>query len=250
MDATGLGEAEVSVLKNSDLVLSNCEELATHCARWSADAVHVFPPGVDLDAFPLESSNETVANPDLDQITRLARPLIGYVGGLHRYVDIDLIVSMARARPEWSWVFIGPFQISVAKLLNNPTIHILGPKPHSKLVNFIRSFDACIVPYVRTIYTNTVVPVKINEYLAVGKPVVATNLPTISEFNERHNVLITAENQVEPFLRGIDDALQWPTDDTSIARRRQVAALCDWNLHLIAMSDLIEQRLREKAPSC
>src|SRR5438067_5084090 len=196
-DASRLAEAEVSILKNSDLVLSNCEELATHCARWSDDDVHVFPPGVDLDSFPLESSDETVADHDLDQIARLPQPLIGYVGGLHRYVDIDLIVSMARARPEWSWVFVGPFQVSVEKLLDEPNIHLLGPKPHNRLVNFIRSFDVCIVPYLRTIYTNTVVPVKINEYLAVGKPVVATNLPTISEFNRRHSVLITAENQVE-----------------------------------------------------
>ena len=248
-DATRLAEAEVSVLKNSDLVLSNCEELATHCARWSNDAVHVFPPGVDLNAFPVESSSETSAAPDLDQIARLPRPLIGYVGGLHRFVDIDLIVSMARARPQWSWVFIGPFQISVEKLSNEPNIHLLGFKPHNQLVSFIRSFDVCIVPYLKTIYTNTVVPVKVNEYLAVGKPVVATNLPTICEFNQRHKVLITAENQVEPFLKSIDQALNWPTDDASIARRREVAALCDWNLQLVAMSDLIEQKLREKAPS-
>ena len=248
-DATRLVEAEVSVLKNCDLVLANCEELATHCARWSAAAVHVFPPGVDLNAFPLESSGETLGVPDLDQIARLPRPLIGYVGGLHRFVDIDLIVSMARARPEWSWVFIGPFQTSVEKLANEPNIHLLGLKPHNQLVSFIRSFDVCVVPYLKTIYTNTVVPVKVNEYLAVGKPVVATNLPTISEFNARHKVLITAENRAEPFLKGIDEALQWPTDDASIARRREVAALCDWNLQLIAMSDLIQQQLREKAPS-
>jgi glycosyltransferase involved in cell wall biosynthesis len=243
-----IAETEQALLKNCDLVFAMCEELATHGDCASAD-FPIFPPGVDLDAFPLASSNETVPEPDLNQIARLARPLIGYVGGLHRYVDIDLIVSMARARPEWSWVFIGPFQISVERLLNEPNIHLLGSKPHNRLVNFIRAFDVCIVPYVKSIYTNTVVPVKINEYLAVGKPVVATNLPTICEFNGRHQILIIAENQAERFLKGIDEALQLPTDDASIARRREVASLCDWNLQLLAMSDLIEQKLGEKAPS-
>jgi len=243
-----IAESEQALVKKCDVVFAMCEELATHCAR-SSDGIQIFPPGVDLDAFPLESSNETVADDDLDRVARLGRPLIGYVGGLHRYVDIDLIVSMARARPEWSWVFVGPFQVSVEKLLDEPNIHLLGPKPHNQLVSFVRAFDVCIVPYVKSIYTNTVVPVKINEYLAVGKPVVATNLPTICEFNRRHSVLITAENQLEPFLKGIDQALSWPTDDASIARRREVAALCDWNLQLIAMSDLIEQKLRERAPS-
>jgi glycosyltransferase involved in cell wall biosynthesis len=240
-----IAESEQALVQNCDVVFAMCEELATHCAGPSHD-IKIFPPGVDLDAFPLASTDHTARDADIDQIARLPRPLIGYVGGLHRYVDIDLIVSMARARPEWSWVFIGPFQISVEQLLKEPNIHLLGPKPHNQLVDFIRAFDVCIVPYVKSIYTNTVVPVKINEYLAVGKPVVATNLPTICEFNERHKVLITAENQADPFLRGIEGALQWPTDDASAAGRRQVAALCDWNLQLIGISDLIEQRLRQK----
>ena len=235
-------ESEQALVKNCDVVLAMCEELATHCAG-SSDDIQIFPPGVDLEAFPLESSNETLADPDLDQVARLARPLIGYVGGLHRYVDIDLIVSMARARPEWSWVFIGPFQISVEKLLHEPNIHLLGPKPHHKLVNFIRSFDVCIVPYLRTIYTNTVVPVKVNEYLAVGKPVVATDLPTIREFNDRHNVLIATENRADKFLPAIEAALRLPNDAETIKRRREVAALCDWNIQLEAMCRLINSKL-------
>src|ERR1051326_1516 len=234
--------SEKALVNDCDLALAMCEELATHCAR-RGEKVQVFPPGVDLDAFPIGPAGETPVDADLERIAQLGHPLIGYVGGLHRYVDIELIVSMARARPHWSWVFIGPLQISADKLATEPNIHLLGPKPHQELVHFIHRFDACIVPYVKSIYTNTVVPVKINEYLAAGKPVVATNLPTICEFNRRHHVLTTVENQPAPFLQAIDEAVSSPADVQSASRRREVAALCDWNLQLIAMSDLIEQKL-------
>src|SRR6185436_1634003 len=100
--------------------------------------------------------------------------------------------EMARLKPEWSWVLIGPFQTAVDSLQGRANIHLIGPKPHPVLVRYLRTFDVCIVPYVQSIYTETVVPVKINEYLAAGKPVVSTNLPTVKEFNARHQILGTA----------------------------------------------------------
>jgi len=153
---------------------------------------------------------------------------------------------MADARPNWSWVLIGPFQTSVEKLRGKDNVLLLGPKLHDQLVFYVRSFDVCLVPYVKSVYTETVVPAKLNEYLAVGKPVVATDLPTIREFNDRHNVLIATENRADKFLQAIEDALRLPNDSETIERRRQVAALCDWNLQLHAMSDLVEQKLRHK----
>jgi glycosyltransferase involved in cell wall biosynthesis len=147
---------------------------------------------------------------------------------------------MAALRPEWSWVFVGPFQAPVEMLQGRENIHLLGPKPHSLLVRYLRSFDVCIVPYLKTAYTETVVPVKTNEYLAVGKPVVSTDLPTVREFNEQHHILITAENEPNEFLAGIEAALRLPTDRSTMARRRAVAALLDWQVIVEAMSNLVE----------
>jgi len=241
-DSAQIAGTESLLVEQSDLVFANCTTISKRLSE-RGKPVHVFPPGVDLDAFPF--SDPHGPQPEL-KIETLKHPVIGYIGGLHRHVDFDLIVKMANARPDWSWVFVGPLQASTEKLEGCRNVYLEGAKPHEELATYLQRFDVCIVPYLRSAYTETVVPVKVNEYLAAGKPVVSTDLPTISEFNERHHILITTKNTSDDFLKGIEQALQHPKDPETIARRREVAALCDWNVQIEAMSTLIEQKLAEK----
>lgn len=234
--------SEKALVETSDAVFVNCTKLAHRLGQW-IDHVHVFPPGVDLSAFPSEEDDER--SPDVrvaedEEVIAFSKPVIGYIGGLHRHIDFELVSKMAALRPEWSWVFVGPFQAPVEVLQGRDNIHLLGPKPHHLLVRYLRSFDVCIVPYLKTAYTETVVPVKTNEYLAAGKPVVSTDLPTVCEFNERHHILITAENEPNAFLTGIEEALRMPVDRLTATRRRAVAALLDWQVIVEEMSDLVE----------
>src|SRR5207244_11224745 len=158
------------------------------------------PPGVDLAAFPPDGPLEQPVRSgdpvrfDSSKHAAQSGPVIGYVGGLHRHVDFDLLAEMADARPNWSWVLIGPFQTSVEKLRGKDNVLLLGPKLHDQLVFYVRSFDVCLVPYVKSVYTETVVPAKLNEYLAVGKPVVANDLQTNREVKYRLNGFSTNES--------------------------------------------------------
>ena len=245
-----LMKSEKDLAQLSDQVFTNCTRLSERLSQWNGE-VSIFPPGVDLAAFPDEPLEQPVRSDDsvpFDSSKHGAQsgPVIGYVGGLHRHVDFDLLAEMADARPNWSWVFVGPFQTSVDKLRGKDNVLLLGPKPHDQLVFYVRSFDVCLVPYVKSVYTETVVPAKLNEYLAVGKCVVATDLPTIREFNDRHNVLIATENRAGKFLQAIEEALRQPRDAETIKRRREVAALCDWKTQLEAMSRLIESKLNQE----
>ena len=233
--------SEEQLVRSSDVVFVNCQTLANRFAPWTKD-VYVFPPGVDVAAFsPLDLSSDEVDVPE--ELRLLPRPIIGYIGGLHRHVDFDLLAQMANARPDWSWVFVGPLQTSAEEISSKPNVRLLGFKDHRDLPDYVRNFDVCIVPYIKSAYTETVVPVKINEYLAAGKPVVSTDLPTIREFNAQHNVLIATENSSDKFLKAIEDALRLPKDSETIRRRRAVAALCDWNIQLEAMSRVIQNKL-------
>lgn len=255
-----LRQSEAATARLSDLIFAQGPELAGHCAQWNP-ATHIFPFGVNLDAFPLDATGGDMgqnAAPDagLDRprhtfmpeaIQPLARPVIGYIGGLHRHVDFDLLAAMARARPAWSWVFVGPAQTSVAELEGLANVHLLGQQPHRDLARYIQSFDVCIVPYAHNAYTETVVPTKINEYLAVGKPVVATPLPPVCEFNAQHEVILIAPARPDAFLGAIEQALHEPTDAATLERRRAVAALGDWGDRLEVMSQLIEGVLQKKA---
>lgn len=255
--ATQLRRSERLTVESSDVVFTNCAQLAAYCGRWNEN-VHVFPPGVDLEAFPLlkdvgedaavdsqEAAGETVrVLPEA-----LSRPVVGYVGGLHRYVDVRLLVEMGRARPDWSWVFVGALQTNVGELSELPNVRLVGQRPHEELARHISGFDVCLVPYVVNDETETVVPVKINEYLAMGKPVVSTPLPTVCDFNDKHRVLSIAPARAESFLSAIEGALRSADDVTEMMRRREIAALADWQARLEAMSELIESAAVVKTSS-
>jgi glycosyltransferase involved in cell wall biosynthesis len=257
-----LRAAERELLRLCDVVFAFCNELAATCAEDNPN-VHVFPAGVNLDAFPLDAatgaaittlreddSRDATARPAPDaeaEIDGLPRPIVGYVGGLHRHVDFELLKSAARARPGWSWVCVGAVQADTRGLESLPNVRLLGQRPHEELYDYIRRFDVCVVPYVNSVYTRTVVPTKINEYLAMGRPVVATDIPTVCEFNERHRrVLVTSPADAEKFVSAIEQALSAPDDDASIRKRRRVAEQGDWGKRLEEMSRLIEESVEGK----
>ena len=255
-----LRAAERELLKRSDVVFAFCSELAATCAEDNPN-VHVFPAGVNLDAFPLDAAAGDapdrrgdarnaagqISDPAEAELARLPRPVVGYVGGMHRHVDFELLKNAARARPDWSFVCVGALQADTLGLAGLPNVHLLGQKPHESLVNYIRRFDVCIVPYVNTVYTRTVVPTKINEYLAVGKPVVSTDIPTVREFNAEHRVLITSPADAGSFVRAIEQALLTRSDAAAVRHRRRVAEQGDWGKRLEAMSELIEAGLGAKS---
>jgi glycosyltransferase involved in cell wall biosynthesis len=252
-----LRRSEEALLELCDLVFAGCSQLAEYCGKWNKD-VHVLPPGVDFSAFSAKNGGDDLradlsSGESISGILSgacgppLRRPVIGYVGGLHKHVDFDLLLGMARARPDWSWVFIGPLQTPVNGLADLPNIYLLGSRPHGDLARYIREMDVCLVPYLNNPATATVVPVKVNEYLAVGKPIVSTKLPTIRDFNEQHQVLIMADNRPDSFLCAIEQALRTEDDERTVRRRREIAALSDWQIRLKVMSDSIETAARRKS---
>ncbi|MGZ8843549.1 MAG: glycosyltransferase [Pyrinomonadaceae bacterium] len=245
-------QSEKDIIECSDVIFASRPELAERSARWNRN-VHVFPFGVNLDAFPLVENSNGDAAPEVEDrsgpglLQSLPRPIIGYVGGLHRHLDYGMLAEMARACPDWSWVFVGAIQTSVADLAGLPNVYLLGQQEHDTLVRYIRQFDVCIVPYVNSPVTATVVPTKINEYLAVGKPVVSTELPAVREFNAQHDILQTTSTEPKNFLLAIERALQLGTDEATIARGRAVAELGNWDSRLEAMIQVIETKLTAQA---
>jgi glycosyltransferase involved in cell wall biosynthesis len=247
--------SEQAIAQMSDVIFANTAQLAAHCAQWN-DNVHLFPPGVNIGAFPAEATGAAADSapelpdaahslPGLALLRSLPRPIIGYVGGLHRYVDFDLLAALAQSRQQWSWVFVGP-QTAVSDLRELPNVHLLGQQEHTQLIHFIRHFDVCLVPYKNNAETATIAPVKINEYLAAGKPVVSTDLPYVCDFNEQHQVLLTAPGRPQDFLAAIEQALQLPVGPATVTRRREVAMKSDWSTKFAAMISHVEAALRSK----
>lgn len=238
-DGDRLRATELELANVCDVVFTNCEALTRRFDNSSA-SVHQITFGVDLTAFPFEVETQAATSPELPGLTG---PVIGYVGGLHRHVDLNLLREMALARPDWSWVFVGPEQTSLAPLRGLTNVHLLGQKPHQELAAYLRRFDVCLIPYLQNAYTATVVPVKLNEYLAMGKPVISTALPVVCEFNSQHQTLTTVSNEPSAFLSAIETALSAGEEDH---RRhcREVAELSDWRIRLDQLSEALEAARR------
>jgi glycosyltransferase involved in cell wall biosynthesis len=240
-----LRRAERTMLESSDLTFGRGPSLAAHCRRWSA-RVQEIELGVSLEAFPMPAERND--DPGRDRasaflspapLADLPRPIVGYVGALHRHLDLRLAVELAVTRPSWSWVYVGPAQVPVGELAARPNVHLVGDVPHGRLAGYIEAFDVGIVPYLLGAATNTVLPAKVLEYLAMGKPVVSTRLPEVRRFDSERKLVVTAGGEPEEFLDAIEQALALDGEDLRVARRRAVAPL-DWGAQLDRMSDLIE----------
>ena len=183
--------------------------------------------------------------PPPDDVARLTRPVIGYVGALHQWLDQNLIAKLAARLPDMSFAFVGPPYSDVSLLRECGNVHLLGERPHDDVPRYIKAFDVGLVPYRLSDYTDSVYPVKLNEYLAMGIPVVATDLPEIRRFNAEHGEVIAVAPDADDFAARIADALRPATGDV-LERRIETARRNSWNERLAAMSVLIEGVLAEK----
>ncbi|MEC3879897.1 glycosyltransferase [Parapedobacter sp. 10938] len=204
---------EPIMIKKSDVCFSNSSYLANYCKQYNSN-VHFVGQGFDTRLF---NTDETKEMPS--ELTGLRGPFIGYVGVLHRSrLDLDAMVHIARSRPDWTMVLVGPedgaFRQSELHLLDN--VVFLGMKPMEQLPHYIHFFDVCINPQFLTPLTVGNYPRKIDEYLAMGKPVVALSTHAMQLFAD-HTYL--ARTNAE-YVKLIERAL---TEDNEVIQQERIA---------------------------
>ena len=102
-------------------------------------------------------------------------PRIGYSGVLDERLDLNLVDELARRRPEWSFVFLGPVvKINRDALPKHPNVHYLGMKAYDELPAYFSNWQAAMMPFAINEATHYISPTKTPEYLAAGLPVVST----------------------------------------------------------------------------
>ena len=238
--AKKIGRSEEGLFREADLVFVTSEKLRERAAR-IARRVHWFPFGVSFERF---RRVQEAADDVPGDFRELPRPVVGYVGGLHQWVDQDLLAEAARRLPHASFVLVGPPQTDVSKLRACSNVHLLGKKPHAELPRYIKGFDIGIVPYGLSEYTANVYPTKLNEYLAMGIPVVTTDLPEIRRFNAEHGSIVAVARDAQSFVEALRSARAGSVAE--IKRRIDVARMNSWESRIVKMSDLIESALVER----
>ncbi|MES1256545.1 MAG: ElyC/SanA/YdcF family protein [Acidobacteriota bacterium] len=239
--ARRITRSEQRLFRDVDLVFVTSEKLRAKAAAFS-DRVHLFPFGVSFHKF---EQARTAADDIPADLLALPRPIVGYVGGLHRWVDFELVAAAARRLPHVSFVLVGPLQAEGSALRGLANVHLLGARPHDDVPRYIKGFDVGIVPYLSSDYTDNVYPTKLNEYLAMGIPVVATDLPEIRKFNADHGALVAIVRDADEFVAALAGALV-PQDADERRRRVDVARSNSWEARIARMSALVEERLAER----
>ena len=232
--ARSIRVTEHRLFQEADLVFVTSERLRERARRFR-EQVDVFPFAVDFRRFEaVRNSNDDIPA----DLLAVNHPIVGYIGGLHRWIDQDLVTQAARRLPDVSFVFIGPTQCDVSKLERGPTMRLLGARSPQQLPGYIKGFDVGIVPYVLADYTANVYPTKLNEYLAMGKPVVATSLPEITRFNKMHGDVVAVADDADAFASKIRQAIQ-EHDGADVQKRIAVARENSWEARLDGMAGLI-----------
>lgn len=243
-DSKKIKLTEEKLIRSCDLVFAQGKLLQEKCAKLNKN-VTIFPFGVKIEAFESfkESENEVP-----DDIKNIKKPIVGYIGGIHRHIDFSLIKYIAEKQPDWSIVFVGPIQTNISMVSSLPNIFFLGKKEFTGLPHYIYTFDVCMIPYLETEYTKTVYPTKMNEYHAMGKPVVSTRLPEVVEFNKRNNNIAMLAGTKDEFVNYLNEAIN--NENEELYRERiKAAKVNSWSNRIEEMSNIIEETISVKPRS-
>jgi glycosyltransferase involved in cell wall biosynthesis len=228
---------EPELIAKSDICVANSTYLADYCKQYNPSSFYV-GQGCELDLFM-----QTEGLPKPPDMLAIPSPIVGYVGALQSIrLDIDVLMHISTTKPEWNLVLVGPeddvFKASPLHVCKN--VFFIGSKDPSALPQYIHAFDVCINPQIVNQVTIGNYPRKIDEYLAVGKPVVATKTEAMRIFME-HCYL--AEDQ-HSYIECISKALA--TNSPVLANQRKAfAAGHTWENSVALIDQAILKKERE-----
>lgn len=144
----------------------------------------------------------------------IPRPRLGCFGVIDERIDLELIDGVAKARPEWQLVLVGPLgKVDMARLPRRPNIHYLGMKTYEELPAYLSGWDVAIMPFAHNEATRNMSPMKTSEYLAAGRQVVSTALPdVVRPFGEKG--LVRIADPLPDFVQAVEAALDSEGSET------------------------------------
>lgn len=174
------GKREDIMTRKADIIMVTAQNIWDRKVKEKGeDKVFLIQNGVDPSVFKLKDTENKPE--DLDT----SKPIIGYTGALADWVDWDLVERVADEMQDWNVVLIGPELCLIqSKLKKKQNIKWLGMKPYPQLPSYTHYFDVCMIPFKLNKITQATNPVKVYEYLSLGKPIVATKMKELHAFKD------------------------------------------------------------------
>jgi glycosyltransferase involved in cell wall biosynthesis len=220
-------------MKKADLVVANSTYLASLARQFNPNSFYV---GQGCDVTLFDSGLVSAVPADIRDIPK---PIIGYIGALLSLrLDIAVIEHVAENRPDWSVVLVGPEDeaFKSSRLHQLPNVYFLGNKKGDELPSYLSYFDVAINPQILSPVTIRNYPRKIDEYLAMGKPTVATKTEAMSVF-AGHTYL--AENK-EAYILCIEKAMEEDNEQLRV-QREAFAKQHTWENNVLEIAKAVEE---------
>lgn len=246
-DMSGGSEGAARLKAYEDIFFSKADAVfcISHALHERAERfnkhVFLFPAGVDFPKFEAARDEGNIP----EDLAALPKPVIGYVGSISTVFDQELLAHAARALPEATFALIGPESADVSMLKACPNIKLLGKRPHGDVPGYIKGFDVALIPYVKNAFTDSVYSCKLNEYLAMGTPVVTTDMREIRLYTERHGNVLEIAKGKEDFVEKIRHVLV-SSDETKRRARVSAARANSWDQRFEEICGVIGQLLDAK----
>jgi len=235
-------KSEKQLVINSDLVICTSVKLTQEKKLLNRNTYFV-PNATDSDNGFKTSDVKIPLHPKLKN---MKRPVIGYLGTIERRMDYKLLLEVAQANKDKTFVFAGPVEEEYLTnpLFKEPNVHQLGAVPYMEVPQVINSFDLAIIPFKKDEVSRTIFPIKLFEYLSFGKPVVSTDFNIdLKDFTD--DMVDYCEN-AESFSYAINKALQ---NDTPLEaeKRKSLAKQNTWKKRSEHIAEILNQHLELKA---
>lgn len=237
VDAAAVGALDAHLTRTADQVFVASTPMLQAKRRVRPTTVFA-PHGVDVELFRQAADRRLAIAPGAAD---LRRPVIGFYGLIEAWIDLDLVGQLAERRPGWTFLMIGRVAVDPGRLKTLPNVILAGPHPYRCLPTWAKAFDVAIIPYRLNRQVLNAAPLKVREYLATGKPIVAVPIPEIDRFA---GLVRTAEGP-EQFLHQIEAALASDTP-ADRARRMLATTTMTWEARVEEMVDIVEQRISQK----
>lgn len=235
-------EREERLIRAADVVFTSAATLFADKRALNPNTFYT-PNVADAEHF---AHARDAALPIAEDVRDIPRPIAGFIGNITAYkVDFDLLIDAARRKPDWSFALIGPVgrgdpSTDVSALRALPNIFLLGERPYADLPRYVKAFDACIIPFRQNDSTRGTLPMKFFEYLAAGKPVIATDLPALAEFRDYFYPACDARE----FAAALDAARA--EDPARAPRRMETAARYSWDVRMREIETILHNALARK----
>lgn len=197
-----LNFSEKKFFESSDYIFTTSHKKFKEAKILSNNVAYI-PAGVLIENFVYNANTNKVP----EVYKSLSTPIIGYIGAISDVLDKKLIIAIANFFTKATILLVGPVYTNVSEFKGFGNIVLNGEVPHSEISKYIQNFNVALIPYLVNDFTNSVYPCKLNEYLAMGIPVVTSSLEEVVIFEKKYRKSVSIAKDKSEFIQSISNIL-------------------------------------------